>query len=184
MIEQACLQTRRWQDAGLIPGFIAVNVSARQLREPALTQTVKKALEDSGLPAYMLELELTEGSVLQGTAIARQILDEIQELGVRLVADDFGTGYSSLSFLKLFRFDKVKIDREFVRDMLTDRGDAAIVKATVAMAHAFGATAVGEGVETGTQADVLLRCGCDLLQGYFFAKPMSAHDLERFLQSN
>jgi len=132
----------------------------------------------------MLELELTEGSVLQGTAIARQILDEIQELGVRLVADDFGTGYSSLSFLKLFRFDKVKIDREFVRDMLTDRGDAAIVKATVAMAHAFGATAVGEGVETGTQADVLLRCGCDLLQGYFFAKPMSAHDLERFLQSN
>ncbi|MGK0523857.1 MAG: diguanylate cyclase (GGDEF)-like protein/PAS domain S-box-containing protein [Pseudomonadales bacterium] len=184
VLEQACLQARKWQDAGLIPGFVAVNVSARQLREPALTQTVQKALEISGLAPYMLELELTEGSVLQGTAIARQILDEIQGLGVRLVADDFGTGYSSLSFLKRFKFDKVKIDREFVRDMLTDQGDAAIVKATIAMAHAFGATAVGEGVETRFQADVLLRCGCDLLQGYFFGKPMSALELQTFLQSD
>tara|TARA_R110002074_G_scaffold63907_3_gene152897 strand:- start:1526 stop:4414 length:2889 start_codon:yes stop_codon:yes gene_type:complete len=183
VLEQACLQARKWQDSGLMPGFVAVNVSARQLREPALTQTVQKALELSGLAPYLLELELTEGSVLQGTVIARQILDEIQGLGVRLVADDFGTGYSSLSFLKLFRFDKVKIDREFVRDMLTDKGDAAIVRATIAMAHAFGATAVGEGVETAAQADALRHCGCDQLQGYLFGKPMDAFRLQEFMQS-
>ncbi|MBU2874699.1 EAL domain-containing protein [Marinobacter salexigens] len=181
VLEQACQQARKWQDLGLMTGFVAVNVSARQLREPALTQTVQKALEISGLLPNKLELELTEGSVLQGTIIARRILDEIQGLGVRLVADDFGTGYSSLSFLKLFRFDKVKIDREFVRDMLSDQGDAAIVKATIAMAHAFGATAVGEGVETAAQAGVIHHCGCDQLQGYFFGRPMSVSDLQEFL---
>jgi diguanylate cyclase (GGDEF)-like protein/PAS domain S-box-containing protein len=182
VLEQACLQARKWQDSGLILGFVAVNVSARQLREPALTQTVQTALEVSGLSPEKLELELTEGSVLQGTAIAREILDEIQALGVLLAADDFGTGYSSLSFLKLFRFDKVKIDREFVRDMLTDQGDAAIVKATIAMAHAFGATVVGEGVETEAQAEALRHCGCDQLQGYLFGKPMDATKLQELLQ--
>lgn len=183
VLEQACLQARKWHDSGLVPGFVAVNVSARQLREPTLTQAVQNALDMSGLAPHKLELELTEGSVLQGTILARQILDEIQSLGVRLVADDFGTGYSSLSFLKLFRFDKVKIDREFVRDMLTDQGDAAIVKATIAMAHAFGATAVGEGVEVEAQIDALRYSGCDQLQGYFLGRPMDANSLHDFLQS-
>ncbi|NWN91737.1 EAL domain-containing protein [Marinobacter adhaerens] len=183
VLEQACLQVRHWQDAGLTLGFVSVNISARQLREPDLSQAVRNALDTSGLAPERLELELTEGSVLQRTEAARQILEETQALGVRLVADDFGTGYSSLSFLKQFRFDKVKIDREFVRDMLTDQGDAAIVKATIAISHAFGATATAVGVETAAQADALRACGCDHLQGYLCGRPMAPSDLQELLQS-
>lgn len=182
VLEQACRQAQAWKATGLALNYVAVNISARQLREPALTEIVGTALADSGLPAEALELELTEGSVLPGAAVACQILSEIQSLGVRLVADDFGTGYSSLSALKLFRFDKVKIDRQFVCDLLTDPGDAAIVKATIAMAHAFGAVAVAEGVETEAQADILRHYGCDQLQGYLFGLPVDAAEFQLLLQ--
>lgn len=183
VLEQACRQISQWRSQGLLLDFMAVNVSARQLREPALAQVIETALDKNAVKAEQLEIELTEGSVLHGTMVARQILDDIQELGVRLVADDFGTGYSSLSYLKLFRFDKVKIDRQFVRDILSDQGDAAIVKATIAMAHAFGATAVAEGVESPAQVEMLRQYGCDQLQGYFYSRPMAADAFRRRYRS-
>lgn len=183
VLEQACRQLRQWQQSGLPLRYVAVNISAKQLRDRTLVQTVQTALADSGLPPAALELELTEGSVLHAAAAARDMLDEIRRLGVRLVADDFGTGYSSLSYLKLFRFDKVKIDHQFVQDVLTDPGDAAIVEATVAMAHAFGAEVVAEGVETPAQAEWLRAYGTEQLQGYLFARPLDAADFEALLRN-
>lgn len=183
VLEQACCQAQAWRQAGLPLDYVAVNISAKQLRNRGLVTMVNKALAETQLAPSALELELTEGSVLQSADVARNLLGEVRELGVRLVADDFGTGYSSLSYLKLFHFDKIKIDREFVRDLLSDEGDAAIAKATVAMAHAFEAQVVAEGVETQAQADQLKRYGCDLLQGYLFAQPLEASAFEQLLQA-
>ncbi|SFR56443.1 PAS domain S-box-containing protein/diguanylate cyclase (GGDEF) domain-containing protein [Marinobacter daqiaonensis] len=172
VLRQACKQAQKWRTAGLGLNFISVNISANQLRGHSLVSLVRGALEESQLPPGALELELTEGSLLPNTLTARDVLEEIRAMGVRLVADDFGTGYSSLSYLKIFRFDKIKIDCQFVRDMLEDAGDAAIARATIAMAHAFDAKVVGEGVETPRQAEELARYGCDQLQGYLFDKPL------------
>lgn len=183
VLEQACRQVQTWREAGLDLDYVAVNISAKQLRNRALVTMVHKALAETRLAPSALELELTEGSVLQSADVARSLLDEIRNLGVRLVADDFGTGYSSLSYLKLFHFDKIKIDREFVRDLLSDEGDAAIAKATVAMAHAFDAQVVAEGVETAAQAEQLKEYGCDLLQGYLFARPLEANAFEALLRA-
>lgn len=182
VLKQACLQAQAWRASGIELKFISVNISANQLRGRSLVELVRTALGESGLPPGVLELELTEGSLLHNPLMARDVLDEIRDMGVRLVADDFGTGYSSLSYLKIFRFDKIKIDCQFVRDMMEDAGDAAIAHATVAMAHAFDARVVAEGVETRAQADELLACGCDQLQGYLFARPEPADRVrERFL---
>ena len=183
VLEQACRQAQTWRQAGLPLDYVAVNISAKQLRNRELVKTVHQALAETGLPPSALELELTEGSVLQSADIARSLLDEVRELGVRLVADDFGTGYSSLSYLKLFHFDKIKIDGQFVRDLLVDEGDAAIARATVAMAHAFEAQVVAEGVETQAQAEQLKAYGCDLLQGYLYARPLEASSFEALLRA-
>lgn len=183
VLEQACRQAQHWLQQHVPLRFIAVNVSARQLQEGTLASRVGAVLKRTGLVPGKLELELTEGSVLYGTALAKRQLDEVRALGVRLVADDFGTGYSSLSYLKLFRFDKIKIDRQFVHDMLTDRGDVAIVRATIAMAHAFGATAVAEGVESQAQADLLRQYGCHQLQGYLYGRAVRAAEFEKLLHA-
>src|SRR5690606_629494 len=182
VLQQACRQAHAWQMAGLPLRYVAVNVSAKQLRDRALVKTVRSALAESGLKPDALELELTEGSILHGAAAASGILHEIRALGVRLVADDFGTGYSSLSYLKLFRFDKVKIDREFVRDVLTDPGDAAIAEAIAAMARAFHAAVVAEGVETQEQAVLLKGYGCNQLQGFLYGRPLPADAFQALLQ--
>ncbi|MFC4259210.1 EAL domain-containing protein [Marinobacter lacisalsi] len=182
VLKQACLQAQAWRSAGCDLTFISVNISANQLRGRSLVDLVRTALDDSGLDPGVLELELTEGSLLPNPLVARDVLDEIREMGVRLVADDFGTGYSSLSYLKIFRFDKIKIDLQFVRDMLDDAGDAAIAKATIAMAHAFQAKVVAEGVETQEQVDELIACGCDQLQGYLFARPEPADPFQQRLR--
>lgn len=182
VLRQACRQARAWQMAGLPLRYVAVNVSAKQLRDRALVKAVQSALAESGLSPDALELELTEGSILHGVTDASSILHEIRALGVRLVADDFGTGYSSLSYLKLFRFDKVKIDREFVRDVLTDPGDAAIAEAIAAMARAFHAAVVAEGVETQEQAVLLKGYGCNQLQGFLYGRPLPADAFQALLQ--
>jgi len=173
VLRSACVQTKAWHDAGLPRLRVSVNLSARQLRERDLVRTVNKALTESGLNPRCLELELTE-SMLQNVDTAEVILKDLHDVGVYLSIDDFGTGYSSLNYLKRFPIDNLKIDRSFVRDIISDPDDAAITDAIISMAHTLGIRVVAEGVETAEQLVFLHKHKCDLIQGYYFSKPLAA----------
>ncbi|HSU62685.1 MAG TPA: EAL domain-containing protein [Burkholderiales bacterium] len=153
---------------------VSVNLSPRQFKDPKLVQLVAKALRDSGLPARLLELEITESTAMQHTDTALSTLSRLKELGVSIAIDDFGTGYSSLAYLKRFPVDKVKIDRAFVADVPGDEDQGAIVAAIVALAHALEIKVIAEGVETAMQREFLSNCGCDFLQGYLTGRPLDA----------
>jgi len=153
---------------------VSVNLSPRQFKDPKLVQLVAKALRDSGLPARLLELEITESTAMQHTDTALSTLSRLKELGVSIAIDDFGTGYSSLAYLKRFPVDKVKIDRAFVADVPGDEDQGAIVAAIVALAHALEIKVIAEGVETAMQREFLRNCGCDFLQGYLTGRPLDA----------
>lgn len=170
VLTTACRQIRLWRDRGW-PLHLAVNLSARQLRDPSFPKTLQKVLEATGLPGAALELEITESLLMHDTERALGFLREVKELGVRLAVDDFGTGYSSLSYIKRFPIDSLKIDRSFVRDVAIDPDDAAIVRAILALAKALKLQVVAEGIETQQQAEFLSRHGCHLGQGYLFGRP-------------
>jgi diguanylate cyclase (GGDEF)-like protein/PAS domain S-box-containing protein len=172
VLRQAC----RWATfIGVERGLqVAVNLSPRQFNDPKLVQLVAKALKDTGLPARLLELEITETTAMQHSDVALSTLNKLKELGVSIAIDDFGTGYSSLAYLKRFPVDKVKIDRAFVGDVPGDADQSAIVSAIVALAHALEIQVVAEGVETVTQREFLKSCGCDYLQGYLTGRPVDA----------
>jgi EAL domain-containing protein (putative c-di-GMP-specific phosphodiesterase class I) len=153
---------------------VAVNVSARQLRRRDFCETVASALATSGLPADLLELEITESSVMENPQEAIIILERLGRMGVTLAIDDFGTGYSSLAYLKLFPIDHLKIDRSFVADIETDLNDRAIAFGTIALAHSLGLRVIAEGVETEDQLDLLRANGCDEVQGFLFSKPLNS----------
>jgi EAL domain-containing protein (putative c-di-GMP-specific phosphodiesterase class I) len=172
----------QWQRAGLPPLQIAVNISARQFGADNLGAQVEAALAASGLPAERLELEITESVVAQSIERAAQILAAIRALGVRVALDDFGTGYSSLSQLKRFPIDTIKIDRAFVAELPHNVEDAAIARAIVAMGKSLRLVVVAEGVETAQQHAFLRAHGCDEMQGYLIAKPLSAEDCAAFLR--
>jgi diguanylate cyclase (GGDEF)-like protein/PAS domain S-box-containing protein len=155
---------------------VAVNLSPRQFNDPKLFQVVAQALKDSGLPARLLELEVTETLAMQHTDVTLSTLKKLKKLGVSIAIDDFGTGYSSLAYLKRFPVDKVKIDRTFVAEAPIDRDQAAIVSAIVALAHALQIGVIGEGVESEQQLDFLRRTGCDYLQGYLIGRPLDADE--------
>jgi EAL domain-containing protein (putative c-di-GMP-specific phosphodiesterase class I) len=155
-------------------------VSARQLTSDAFEDTVREALAASGLPASMLEIEITE-STLQVLEQSRQTLMALKALGISIAIDDFGTGYSSLSVLKHLPIDRLKIDRSFVRDIPGDAGDVAIVGAIISMSRTLGLRVVAEGVETDAQLATLRRLGCDEGQGYLFGHPIPWPELRPFL---
>jgi diguanylate cyclase (GGDEF)-like protein/PAS domain S-box-containing protein len=170
----AMRQNRLWQEAGrpLLP--ISVNLSPRQFRHKNLVGSIRAILAETGQPARLLELEITETTLAHDIDAARARLEELAALGVRLSIDDFGTGYSNLIALKRFPVDKLKIDRGFVRDLCTDPEDAAIAAAIVGLARGLGLDILAEGVETTAQRDALLALGCRRFQGYLFAKPQPA----------
>ena len=180
VLRTAVAQIKAWMDAGVPPMVVAVNLSAVQFRHPALPDVVMRALTDAGLPAQYLELELTE-SVTANPAAAISMMDALHGLGVRLSLDDFGTGYSSLSHLKRFPLHTLKIDQSFVRDIDTDPDDRAIVQAIIQMARALDLQTIAEGVETDAQHQFLRREGCDMMQGYFFGRPMDVAALEMWI---
>ncbi|MDQ5881749.1 MAG: hypothetical protein QG616_1580 [Pseudomonadota bacterium] len=182
VLNEACRQLRLWLDQGLQPLRLAVNLSARQLRNEELVQTVAEALAASGIPPQLLELEITESAVMDNPEEAIKILQALKRMGVTLAIDDFGTGYSSLAYLKLFPIDHLKIDRSFVRDIERDPDDAAIAISTIALAHSLGLKVVAEGVETQAQLQLLQRNGCDEVQGYFFSRPLAAEAALAFLR--
>ncbi|HEX7054758.1 MAG TPA: EAL domain-containing protein [Burkholderiales bacterium] len=153
---------------------VAVNLSARQFNDPRLAQVVAQALEETGLPPRLLEIEVTETAAMQHSDAALSTLKKLKKLGVSIAIDDFGTGYSSLAYLKRFPVDKVKIDRTFVAEAPIDRDQAAIVAAIVALAHALQIKVIGEGVESEQQMELLRRVGCDYMQGFLIARPLDA----------
>jgi diguanylate cyclase (GGDEF)-like protein len=178
-LTQACSAARDWQLAGLANLQIAVNVSARQLREPTFLADVVRILEETRLPPSRLELELTESLLMEDVEGAVTFMKAVQAIGVRISIDDFGTGYSSLAYLQKFPLNRLKIDRSFVQH-LPSSGDA-IVKAIIGLAHSFGLDVVAEGVETEPQASWLRAAGCDVLQGFLYARPMDEAALRHML---
>ena len=177
VLHTACHQNKAWQDAGICPFVISVNVSARQFKEGKLLAQVDAALKESGLDAGYLNLEVTESLIMQDVQQAVCLMQELKAMDVQLSIDDFGTGYSSLSALKSFPITSLKLDRSFVSDLCVDKDDEAITKAVIALGHELDLQVVAEGVETQAQLDFLLDCDCDAAQGYYFGEPVSAHRL-------
>ncbi|MDW8369911.1 MAG: EAL domain-containing protein [Geminicoccaceae bacterium] len=182
VLAEACARAASWRRAGLAIGRVAVNLSPAQFAHRDLVETVSRVLRETGLPAEALELEITEGVLMRDRHGAAATLEALHAMGVGLALDDFGTGYSSLSYLKRFPIDKIKIDRSFVKDLPEDPDDAAIVRTIITLGKTLGLGVLAEGVETGAQRDFLLREGCDEAQGYLFARPLTAEQLETMLR--
>ncbi|HKG99312.1 MAG TPA: EAL domain-containing protein [Bradyrhizobium sp.] len=182
VLKTACAQNMAWQRDGLPSISMAVNLSPRQFLDENLLRDIDEVLTSTGMPAHLLQLEITESMVMQNVDRAIKLLDEIQSRGVRLAIDDFGTGYSSMSLMKQFPIDTIKIDRSFVRDLETSSQDRAIAKAIISMGKALGLTVVGEGVETAEQDAFLRGQQCDELQGYLFSRPITAEAIALLLR--
>ena len=181
VLRTACRQLKIWQkkfDADLM---VAVNLSARQFQQAELVEQIREVLQESGISPASLELEITESNAMQNAENTIYTLRELKALGVRIAMDDFGTGYSSLNYLKRFPIDTLKLDQSFVRDVMTDATDAAIVAAVITMAHSLDLEVVAEGVETEAQLEFLTRQGCDKLQGYLFSRPHPIEKIEPYL---
>ena len=161
---------------------VSVNVAARQFRHGDLVETVAGALRQSGVDPRLIELELTEGTLIEDTEMARRTLERLKEMGVSISIDDFGTGYSSLSYLKQFPIDYLKIDRSFINDLRADQDAMAIPTAIIRLAHSLQLEVVAEGVETEEQQAILADLGCDLVQGYLFGRPVPPNELEETLR--
>ncbi|ABB33299.1 diguanylate cyclase/phosphodiesterase with PAS/PAC sensor(s) [Geobacter metallireducens RCH3] len=181
VLRTACAQNKAWQDAGLPPLRMAVNLSARQFRQENLIAMVEEILMETGLAPQWLELELTESLVMQEAEKSAAILRELTDRGIEVAIDDFGTGYSSLSYLKRFPIANLKIDQAFIRDMTRDPDDATLVKTIITMAHGLGMKTIAEGVELAEQIDFLCRHQCEEMQGYYFSRPITAEELGRLL---
>jgi predicted signal transduction protein with EAL and GGDEF domain len=178
VLGEALRQNRIWQQQGrpLLP--ISVNLSPRQFRQKDLVETLRRILSDTGQPARLLELEITESTLMHDIDETQARLQEIAAMGVRLAIDDFGIGYSSLSYLKRFPMHKLKVDQSFVRDLTFDAEDAAIVTAIIGLASSLGLDILAEGVETWEQLDVLLGFGCEKFQGYLFSPALPPTDAD------
>jgi EAL domain-containing protein (putative c-di-GMP-specific phosphodiesterase class I) len=191
VLQEACRWVARWRrdipEAGDL--YVAVNVSARQLRDGIFLETVKSALSDNDLPGEALALELTESLLMENPTAAANLLAALRALDLRLLIDDFGTGYSSLAYLKRFPVDTVKIDQSFVEALdRDDTSEESLVAAIIAMAGALGMTTIAEGVETAGQEARLIELGCQVVQGFLYSRPVPPAEvpgmLRRFAESN
>ncbi|MBV8632921.1 MAG: EAL domain-containing protein, partial [Burkholderiaceae bacterium] len=182
VIDAVCAQLASWrgQQMDLVP--VAINLSAVQFRNDGVIDTIEQAVNRHGIERHVVEFELTESAVMDNPEEAARHLNALKTLGMQLSLDDFGTGYSSLAYLKRFPFDFVKIDRAFITNITTDPEDAAIATAVVAMAHSLNLRVVAEGVETNGQLQFLRKLGCDEIQGYYFSKPVPAHEFAAMLK--
>jgi EAL domain-containing protein (putative c-di-GMP-specific phosphodiesterase class I) len=182
VLREACRQTREWQDKYPLhhPLTVSVNISSKQLLQKGFITLVKAILEDTGLDAHHLKMEITESIFLGKSDEVIRVLTQLNETGVQLYIDDFGTGYSSLSYLSQIPFDAIKIDRSFVDGLISRDGDMKIVEAIVRLASDLGKDLVAEGVETVEQRDWLQKLGCKYEQGYLFSRPVEADAVEKF----
>ncbi len=180
VIETACRQNKIWQDCGYPPVRMAVNISARQFRHSDLLEWIQTALQQTGLAANWLELELTESMVMGNTESAILIMQALKNLGVHLAIDDFGSGYSSLAYLKRFPISKLKIAQAFISDLLDDNNDAAIAASVIALAQSMNLEVIAEGIENSAQLELLAQKGCQQGQGYYFSKPLSTEAVPNY----
>ena len=181
VMREVCRQGQQWREQGLPELTLAVNVSPRQFHLTDLVGVASSALADSGFPARLLELEITESALAERTDEARQVLVRLRALGLRIAVDDFGTGYSSLAQLKRFPIDVLKIDQGFIREIPQNQDDMAISAAIIAMGHSLGMSVLAEGVETDGQLGFLSARGCDAYQGYLCSRPVAADDFAALL---
>jgi EAL domain-containing protein (putative c-di-GMP-specific phosphodiesterase class I) len=178
VLREACLQARRWRDAGGFDWQVAVNVSGVQFRDGSLVNRVKNAIDAAGIDSKMIELEFTEGALIEYSSVVNEAVKALKSLGVATALDDFGTGYSSLSYLRHFPIDTLKIDRVFVRDIVSRSGHTPLVDAILAMAKSLGLSTVAEGVETEAQWLYLKLRHVDQVQGFLFCPPLAVEELE------
>jgi diguanylate cyclase (GGDEF)-like protein/PAS domain S-box-containing protein len=183
VVRTACKQLRTWHQQGLPTLRMAVNISAVQLQQRGLLEIVRSAIDESGIAPHHLELEITESAAMQNFDLTMKVLRDLRALGVGVAVDDFGTGQSSLTYLKHFPIDTVKIDKEFLRDVMSDETAAAIVSYVINLAHTLQLNVVAEGVETEEQYTFLRHYGCDQMQGYLFSKPLPAPEILPFLNA-
>ncbi len=182
VLREACRQQKVWLEQGKYCQKVSVNLSPRQFRERSFTKRVMEILRAVELPARYLELEITESSAMEHAGQTINMMNELNAMGVSLAIDDFGTGYSSLAYLKRFPIQKLKIDRSFIHDIATDQNDSAIAKSIINLAHNMALNVVAEGVENEAQAEWLRQRGCDMVQGFYYAEPMSAEMLNAHLK--
>ncbi|MCH7831842.1 MAG: EAL domain-containing protein [Proteobacteria bacterium] len=183
VLREACARNKAWTDAGLGPIKVAVNLSAVQIHETDLTATVRGVLEETGLDASQLELEITESLAMRNAEATIELFTELSEFGVSVSIDDFGTGYSSLSYLKDFPIQRIKIDKAFIDDIGSDENPGAIARAVTTIGHSFGMEITAEGVETEDQLTFLHSLDCDEIQGYYFSRPLPEDQLGEFLKN-
>lgn len=184
VLKHVTRQMRQWRDAGLDDFSVAVNLSALQFVQPDMVKNIIETVARAGIPAYCIEVELTESVALNNPLAAGQAISALRQAGFLVSIDDFGTGYSSMSYLKRFAVDKLKIDQSFIRDLDKDVDDQAIVSAIVQMAHSLGMRTIAEGVETATQVQILKEKSCDEIQGYFYCRPQPAEAFEKFVRQS
>jgi diguanylate cyclase (GGDEF)-like protein len=184
VIREACRQARAWQIDGVPTLRVSVNLSASQFRDVGLVDSIRRSLDDAGLEARYLEVELTESAVMSDPEQSIAILEQLSAMGVLVSVDDFGTGYSSMSYLRRFPIDKLKIDRVFINEIVSRPEDASIVRAIVSLAHSLRLKVVAEGVETPAQLEFLKTAGCDEYQGYHFSRPLPALEFERVIRES
>jgi EAL domain-containing protein (putative c-di-GMP-specific phosphodiesterase class I) len=183
-LRAACEALRGWREQRMAIEYVAVNVSIRQLNDASFIDKVKQCLAKNCLPPHCLEIEVTESVLAENPAALNATLSELQSLGVRIAIDDFGTGYSSMAMLRHLQVDVLKIDQSFVRDCAVNDNARALLNALIAAGHALQKIVVAEGVERVEQREVLEALGCDRLQGYLFAKPMSRRLLTEYLAAH
>jgi EAL domain-containing protein (putative c-di-GMP-specific phosphodiesterase class I) len=182
VIHNACRQLRIWNDMGLDIGSVAINLSGVQLRQPNLADRVKRILKDFHIPAYQLEIELTESALINTRDQSLANLEQFKAMGLRVAMDDFGTGYASIAYLRKIPLSGLKIDRSFVADIDKDEKANRLIASIVAMAHGLGLEITAEGVEQKHQADHLTALGCEYLQGYYFSRPIPREEVVGKLQ--
>lgn len=183
VFSQACRDIRDWLDQGIAVPPVSVNFSPLQLRNAGLVHEIRSTLAQYAIDPCQLCIEVTEGALIQDVQYTEALLRDLKSLGLGLSLDDFGTGYSSLSYLKLFPFDKVKIDQSFVRGLIENPPDAVIAKVIISMAHGLGLQVIAEGVETKAQSDFMRANGCDQIQGYLFSRPLPKEQMELTLRT-
>ncbi|MBF0124868.1 MAG: EAL domain-containing protein, partial [Magnetococcales bacterium] len=182
VVTTACSQAQKWYSQGLGPFRMAINLSAAQFQQRGLRQFIENVIRQAGLPADWLEMEITESMMMGDVNQAIATMEDLCSSGMHIAIDDFGTGYSSLGYLKRFPIHTLKVDQSFVRQLVTDSSDSAIVSAIISMAHRLNLEVVAEGVETREQLDFLAAERCDQIQGYFLSRPVSASDMEQFMR--
>ena len=183
VFEEACKEYMRWQEIGLDIGSISINMSSIQFREEDLFERLKRIILDVGIPAYKIEVEITEHFIMEYATTSLTILEDLRNIGCRISIDDFGTGYSSMSYMKSLALDTIKIDKSFIMDLPGDTHDAEVSKAIIALSKSLGYQVIAEGIETLEQENFLRKYHCDIGQGFYFAKPMDKKTFIDFVKS-